>query len=158
MSKYNILIAMVTSAFLAVSGCSENMSIKEKGEAVGYLIGAGVGLAIGDDLGIGDGFGMVLGAAAGTILGSIIGEKLDEVDQLKAEVAALNALKIEEEATVHWKSDENKNVSGTVSTKNATVASNKECRVVSHVVNIRGEEYRESDTLCRQSNGSWALS
>ena len=158
MSKYNILITMVTSAFLAVSGCSENTTNKEKGEFVGYLIGAGVGLAIGDDLGIGDGVGMVLGSVAGAVLGSVIGEKLDEVDQLKAEVAALNALKIEEEATVHWKSDENKNVSGTVSTKNTTVASNKECRVISHVVNIRGEEYRESDTLCRQSDGSWALS
>ena len=158
MSKYNILTVMVTSAFLAVSGCSENMSIREKGEVVGYVIGAGVGLAIGDDLGIGDGFGMVLGAVTGTILGGIIGEKLDEVDQLKAELAALNALKIEEEATVHWKSDENKNVSGAVSTMNTNVASNSECKVVTHVVNIRGEEYRESDTLCRQSNGSWALS
>ena len=158
MPKYKSLMVVSTSAFLALSGCSENASNKEKGEFVGYLVGAGVGLALGDDLGIGEGLGMVLGAASGVILGGAIGEKLDEIDQLKAEVAVLNALKIEEEATVHWKSDENKNVSGKVSTKKTTVASNGNCRVVSHVVNIRGSEYNESDTLCLQSDGSWALS
>ena len=50
-----------TSAFLALSGCSENASNKEKGEFVGYIVGAGIGLALGDDLGIGEGVGMVLG-------------------------------------------------------------------------------------------------
>ena len=157
MSKYKLLMVIITSTFLAVSGCSENTSYKQKGELAGFLVGAGVGAVIGDDS-FGASLGAVVGAFAGSVIGGIIGEKLDEIDKLKAEVAVLNALKIEEEATVHWKSDENENVSGTVSTRKTTTASNNNCRVVSHVVNIRGSEYNESDTLCRQSDGSWALS
>lgn len=158
MKKYKYLVVLILSTCMALSSCSENMSNKQKGEFVGYLVGGGVGLILGDDLGIGDGVGMIVGAVAGTILGGAIGEKLDEIDKLKAEVATMNALKIEEEATVHWKSDKNEGVSGKVSTKKTVMASNDNCRVVSHVVNIRGEEYSERDTLCRQSDGSWALS
>ena len=155
--NYKYLFTMIALAFFTLSACSESTSYKEKGEFAGYVIGATVGAVVGDDS-IGAGLGAVVGAVAGTIIGGVIGEKLDEVDQMKAEIAALNALKLEDEATVRWKSDKNKNVSGTVSTKKTTLASNSDCRVVSHVVNIRGEEYREKDTLCRQSDGSWALS
>lgn len=158
MPKTNLLIAIATSTLLFAPGCSENMSNKEKGELAGYVLGAAVGIAIGDDLGIGESAGAVLGAAAGFVVGGVIGANLDEVDRLKLEVATLSALQIEEETTVRWKSAKNENVSGTVSTKATTVASSNECRVVSHVVNIRGDEYRERDTLCRQSDGSWALS
>lgn len=158
MPKPKLLIPIAISGVLFVASCSENTSNKEKGELAGMLIGTAVGIAIGDDLGLGESLGAGLGAIAGIMVGGAIGANLDEVDRLKAEVATLSALQIKEEATVRWKSDENENVSGTVSTKNTTLASSNECRVVSHVVNIRGKEYHERDTLCRQSDGSWQLS
>ena len=99
-----------------------------------------------------------LGMIAGAMIGEAIGAKLDEVDRLKAEMATMSALEMNEETKVSWKSPENKNVSGSVTTKIVRNSPGRNCKSVTHVVNIRGEEYREKDTLCRQSDGSWALS
>lgn len=158
MTVRNITIILSTSCFLGASGCSNNASYEEIGELAGYAAGAAVGLAIGDDLGIGDLAGSFFGGIAGSMAGAMIGAKLDEVDQLKAEIATIKALEISEPATVKWQSDENKDVSGVVTTKPTRIASNSECRQVSHIVNVRGKEYKESDTVCRQSDGSWAIS
>ena len=158
MSKSKMSVALVTSTLLFLPSCSEDMSVQEKGELIGLALGTAVGFAIGDDLGIGEGVGSVVGAMAGTMIGGVIGQKLDEVDRLKMEVATLSALQMDEEATVLWKSDKNENVLGTVSTRNVSRPSQRDCRVVTHTVNIRGQESLERDTLCRQADGSWALS
>ena len=153
---------MIAGSLALLTGCSENMNNQDKGELIGAAVGATIGLAIGDDLGLGDAAGELvaigLGSMAGAIIGGSIGAKLDEIDRLKAELATVSALEMEEDTTVEWKSSKNKDVSGSVSTSAIRKTASAECKKVSHVMIIRGQEYREEDTLCRQDNGSWALS
>jgi surface antigen len=153
-NKYVSLLGLI----LIVGACSDDMSYEEKGELVGLAVGGTIGAMIGDDYGAGEVMGAGFGMIAGAMLGEAIGAKLDEVDQLKAEVATLTALKMEEDTTVSWKSPKNENVSGRVSTRAVRETASVNCKSVTHVVNIRGKEYREKDTLCQQSDGSWALS
>lgn len=153
-NKYVSLLGLI----LFVGACSNDMSYEEKGELVGLAVGGTIGAMIGDDYGAGEVMGAGFGMIAGAMLGEAIGAKLDEVDQLKAEVATLTALKMEEDTTVSWKSPKNENVSGKVSTRSVRETASVNCKSVTHVVNIRGKEYREKDTLCQQSDGSWALS
>ena len=153
-NKYVSLLGLI----LFVGACSNDMSYEEKGELVGLAVGGTIGAMIGDDYGAGEVMGAGFGMIAGAMLGEAIGAKLDEVDQLKAEVATLTALKMEEDTTVSWKSPKNENVSGRVSTQSVRETASVNCKSVTHVVNIRGKEYREKDTLCQQSDGSWALS
>lgn len=156
MAKQKIIIPAVLISGLALTGC--NMNYEEQGQLIGTIVGGAVGAALGDDYGIGEEVGLVIGMAAGGMIGEAIGAKLDEVDRLKAEMATMSALEMNEETKVSWKSPENKNVSGVVTTENVRNNSGRNCKSVTHVVNIRGEEYRERDTLCQQSDGSWALS
>lgn len=144
-------------AILFLTACADPSSNEGAGQLIGGLVGAAVGVAVGDDLGVGDVFAGAVGAAAGTAVGGSIGRKLDEADRLKAEVATLSALQFEKDTTVRWRSDQNEEVFGTVSTR-GDAAEKIECKTVKHVVNIRGKEYTERDRLCKTSDGSWQLS
>jgi surface antigen len=95
------------------------------------------------------------GAIVGGIIGSAIGEYLDEVDQLKADMAALTALKASDLKPVKWTSKDNANVSGEA----MVVSKNKpgNCKTVKHILNINGKEVFEEQQYCLESDGSWVL-
>lgn len=148
---------LIASALLiALTSCSSNQqSYQKTGEVVGTFAGAAIGLALGDDFAAGA--GGAIGMVVGNLLGKAIGAHLDEVDRIKAEVAMLSALQMNKNTKVKWKSDKNQGVSGEVQTKQVT-KNGDVCKSVTQIVNVNGKETREENTLCRESDGSWALS
>ena len=160
MKKKSILPLLV--AGVLVTACATDKSNQDIGAEAGLLIGTviGVGLAAatGSD---GAEEGLLIGAAAGAIIGSamgsFVGEKLDEIDQLKAEMAALTALKADDARTVSWKSDQNDGVGGTASVVSGKGVVGSECKIVRHLLNISGEEVVEEQEYCLDANGSWVL-
>lgn len=159
LSRAIILLAVLG----LVSGCASNKSKKEVGGEIGLLVGTviGVGLAVatGSDDGMDE--GMLLGAAAGAIVGgmagSYFGEKLDEMDQMKADMAALTALRADDARTVDWKSEQNEDVGGSAQVVADAESAGGECKIVRHVLNISGEEVTEEQEYCLNSAGSWVL-
>ena len=81
----------------------------------------------------------------------------DVVDKLKAEVAMLAALNESKNTKVTWKSDKNPGVKGEIQTKKVSKNGNA-CKSVTQILIIDGEKTKEVNTLCRKSDGSWALS
>ena len=147
---------IAAALLIAVTACSSNQQSYEKtGEMVGTFAGAAIGLALGDDFAAGA--GGVIGMVVGNILGKAIGAHLDEVDRIKAEVAMLSALQMNQNTKVKWRSDKNAGIKGEVHTKDVSKNGNA-CKLVTQIVNINGKETREENTLCRESDGSWALS
>jgi surface antigen len=147
---------IAAALLIAVTSCSSNQQNYEKtGELVGTFAGAAIGLALGDDFAAGA--GGVIGMVVGNLLGKAIGAHLDEVDRIKAEVAMLSALQMNQNTKVKWKSDNNPGIRGEVHTKE--VSKNGDvCKSVTQIVNVNGKETREENTLCRESDGSWVLS
>ena len=147
---------IAAALLIAVTACSSNQqSYQKTGEAIGTFAGAAIGLALGDD--VAAGAGPVIGMIVGNLLGKAIGAHLDEVDRIKAEVAMLSALQMNQNTKVKWKSDKNPGIKGEVRTKEVSKNGNV-CKSVTQIININGKETREENTLCRESDGSWALS
>lgn len=154
-------IAAMLCLFLA--GCATDKSKKEIGAEVGMIVGTVVGVGIAVATGSDDGIdeGMLIGAGAGAIIGgmagSYFGEKLDELDQVKAEMAAMTALKADDERPVNWKSEQNEGVGGSVRVVSDAGAHTSDCKVVRHILNISGEEVIEEQEYCLDASGSWVL-
>ena len=155
MRKVFLIFGLSFSIFL--TGCNGNYTKEEFGRGLGAAVGGIVGAALGDDS-IGEAAGFALGALGGAVLGSMIGNHLDEHDKLKAEVATLTALQLDQDSTVTWTSDKNRNVGGTVSTQLVPSNSSEQCKKVTQVINLNGTEKREESTVCQQPDGSWSLS
>ncbi|MCP5263645.1 MAG: hypothetical protein H6929_20030 [Rhodoferax sp.] len=107
-------VGVVAATALLFSGCA-TQSNEMTGQQIGILLGAIIGAAIGNNNSA-DFAGAVIGGAIGGAIGSNIGKGLDERDRLKAQSAALAAVRQPEPSTVTWKSDNNPGVSGVVTT------------------------------------------
>lgn len=146
---------------LAVTSCA-NRSKQEIGSEVGLIVGTAVGIGLAAATGSDsteDGMliGAAVGAFTGMALGAIIGETLDEVDELKAQMATMTALKSEDGKSVRWESDVNDNVGGQVRITNTSSTSETDCKAVSHILNVNGKEILEEQNYCLSSDGSWVL-
>jgi surface antigen len=148
---------IAAALLMTLVACSSNQQSHQKtAEQIGTLAGAAIGYALGEDE-IGASLGAIAGMVAGNLVGSLIGEHLDEVDKLKAEVAMLAALNESKNTKVTWKSDKNPGVKGEIQTKKVSKNGNN-CKSVTQILIIDGEKTKEVNTLCRKSDGSWALS
>lgn len=156
------LIIPLFVAGTLVGGCATDKSNQEIGAEAGLLIGTTVGIGIAaatgsDSTEVGLAIGAATGAIIGSAMGAFIGEKLDELDQLKAEMAAMTALKANDDRVVSWQSEQNDDVSGTASVVSNKSAASGECKIVRHLLNISGEEVVEEQEYCLSANGSWVL-
>lgn len=161
MTARTLIIPLFVAGTL-VGGCATDKSSQDIGAEAGLLIGTAVGIGIAAATGSdgaeeGLAIGAVAGAIIGSAMGSFIGEKLDEIDQLKAEMAAMTALKAEDARAVSWQSEQNDDVSGTASVVSSKGATSGDCKIVRHLLNISGEEVVEEQTYCLNANGSWVL-
>ena len=161
MTARKLIIPLFVTGAL-VGGCATDKSSQEIGAEAGLLIGTAVGIGIAAATGSdgaeeGLAIGAVAGAIIGSAMGSFIGEKLDEIDQLKAEMAAMTALKADDARAVSWQSEQNDDVSGTASVVSSKGATSGDCKIVRHLLNISGEEVVEEQTYCLNANGSWVL-
>ena len=161
MTARTLIIPLFVAGTL-VGGCATDKSSQDIGAEAGLLIGTAVGIGIAAATGSdgaeeGLAIGAVAGAIIGSAMGSFIGEKLDEIDQLKAEMAAMTALKADDARAVSWQSEQNDDVSGTASVVSSKGATSGDCKIVRHLLNISGEEVVEEQTYCLNANGSWVL-
>ena len=155
--------SMAAVLCLSLASCATDKSRKEIGAEVGMIVGTVVGVGIAVATGSDDGIdqGMLIGAGAGAIIGgmagSFFGEKLDELDQVKAEMATMTALRANDERPVSWKSEQNEDVGGSVAVVSGAGAQTADCKVVRHMLNIAGEEVIEEQEYCLDASGSWVL-
>ena len=161
MTARKLIIPLFVTGAL-VGGCATDKSSQEIGAEAGLLIGTAVGIGIAAATGSdgaeeGLAIGAVAGALIGSAMGSFIGEKLDEIDQLKAEMAAMTALKADDARAVSWQSEQNDDVSGTASVVSSKGTASGDCKIVRHLLNISGEEVVEEQKYCLNANGSWVL-
>jgi uncharacterized protein YcfJ len=73
--KSFVNLALAISAVVFLVGCSEPLTTREKGAAVGTLGGAGLGAIIGSATG-NAGAGAGIGAAIGLVGGALIGDQM----------------------------------------------------------------------------------
>lgn len=163
MKAMALRVSIIAVLCISLAGCATDKSKKEIGAEVGMIVGTVVGVGIAVATGSDDGIdeGMLIGAGAGAIIGgmagSYFGEKLDELDQVKAEMAAMTALRANDERPVSWKSEQNEGVGGSVKVVSGVEAQTDDCKVVRHLLNIAGEEVIEEQEYCLDASGSWVL-
>lgn len=158
------MIRTLTAAFFAMLMCvalgvapvsaQSNGGCKKKGgQVVGAVVGGVLGGILGNkiDGGRKRGVGTVLGAVAGALAGSALGKKLDKCEQQKVEAATYTAVNDAPAGTpTTWKSDTRDDVHGTVVAAPAVrTADGRQCRLVTRVSYIAGEEVREQPRMCR---------
>ncbi len=140
-------------AALSLTGCVTN---ETGGQVGGGLLGAVAGQQTVRAIGGGENaqlLGALVGAAAGAYAGGMIGRRLDERDRLLAEQARTRALDGTGTQRVDWTSAANQGISGRAEARPSTASAN--CRVVTEVAYIRGEEVTEERTFCRNAEGAW---
>jgi len=132
---------------------------KIAGAAIGGVLGGLLGNKI--DGGRKRTTGTLIGALGGAVIGSMIAAKLDDCEKEKmaeATIEAVNASPSEE--TYNWSSDSRDDVRGTVvAAAPVELDDGRQCRTVTRVAYISGEEVRETPRLCRTPPGKdWQVS
>ena len=156
--KRILVILSICFLFTGCAGKSKQEIGGEIGTAVGMLAGVGLAVIAGEDgMDAGMQLGFVAGSILGGMIGSAIGEYMDDVDRMKAEMAALTALKAEDKTPVKWSSEENEGVSGQAQVIRESNKFSRECKTVKHILNLNGKEIFEEQTYCLDSSGSWEL-
>lgn len=82
--KYVRPVAMAALLAVSLVGCSEPLTTREKGAALGTFGGAGLGAIIGSATGHA-GAGAGIGAALGLVGGALIGDQIQARDKREAE-------------------------------------------------------------------------
>lgn len=142
-----------------ISACTPKSTIKESSTSIGYAVGIAADVALLASGGwLFAGVGSSIGAVGGAAAGELIEYVLTKDEQSKVVQATKKALDEKGDAEVSWKSDENETVSGRVQTAEIQPkgSAKKQCKRVTQIVNISGQESRETIELCRQIDGSWS--
>ena len=155
------VLSMSSPSSAAASGeCKKSKTGQTVGTVLGGLLGGVLGSQI--DGGNKRGLGTVLGAVVGSLAGSELGKKLDKCEQEKVETATYAAVSDTGKGASRpqvWRSDARDDVYGTVIAAPATTLSDgRECRTVTRVSYIAGEEVREEPRMCRRPpEANWGV-
>lgn len=157
------VIAAIALSVAPVSAQSANCKKKGGGQVAGAIVGGLLGGFLGNrvDGGRKRGVGTVVGALGGALIGSAIGKKLDSCEKEKVDKATLDAVNDPDPGAEHtWVSDTRKDVTGgVVAAPPQRTKDGRECRTVTQVAYVSGEEVRETPTLCRvPPQRNWAMS
>jgi len=137
-------VTSVNSPAVAGEGCGGSGT---KGALVGGAVGGLLGHSLGGKNKLA---GTVLGALGGAIVGSVIAKKLDECEKQKMAKANVDAANAPVGESQNWTSDTRSDVHGTVSAAAPEkLADGRQCRTVTNVAYISGQEVRETPRLCR---------
>ncbi len=151
-------LALATAPATAVqkapkSACKKGKTGQIAGAVAGGLLGGFLGNRI--DGGRNRGVGTVLGAVGGAFLGSQLGKKLDKCEKERVTAATMAAVQDNESGIGQpqkWVSDTRPNEAyGTaVASRPTMLKDGRQCRAVSRVSYIAGEEVRDQSQLCRK--------
>ncbi|MBF9150463.1 glycine zipper 2TM domain-containing protein [Novosphingobium jiangmenense] len=145
---------------MGVGGVSAPVSAQSKrcdaktGKVVGAVVGGILGGLLGRSIDSkGDRTpGTLIGGLAGAFIGSKIGASLDKCEQQKVADATKSALEGSptKQTSGTWVSETREGVSGTVTAEPAKMTSDgKQCRAVTRVNYVNGEEIHDTPTYCR---------
>jgi surface antigen len=156
---------IVLAAALGLAACQDVPGMQNDQQAGGLLGGAagaiGGGLLGNSFGGVGGLIGGVLGSVGGYLVGSAIGAHLDAADRQRAETATSQALAApvppgESGQPVAWSSDHNSATSGTAQVVGVQPqADGGQCRDVSEIAYVNGEQTRQTSRYCRGPSGAW---
>lgn len=142
------LLSLVSpfSTSMAAAKCGSGNQVA--GAVVGGLLGGLLGRKI--DGGNNRTAGTVIGAVAGALAGSMIAKQLDDCEKDKMAEATVTAVNAPANAPPQTWSSDSRDANGTV-TASAPVTLNdgRQCRTVTRVAYISGEEVRETPRMCR---------
>jgi len=148
------LVALVGCSSTSTSDSTIRKGSIKVGRAIGYVADAAIAVS-----GVGNfvwvGVGSSIGETVGEIAGDVIVYQLNPRERKKVIEATEVALASAEDISISWSSDDNEDISGIVKTQAIPSEASNECKNVTQIVNINGQESREEVKLCRQPNGSW---
>lgn len=152
-------LGVVAALALSLAACSNNTGWGTK-ETVGTVIGGAGGAWAGST--IGKGSGRVVATAAGTLLGAFlgnqIGRSLDQVDQMRVEQTAQQALERQPDGQpVSWSNPNTGHSGYTTPTSTYRTSQGQYCREYQTAVVIDGQTQSAHGTACRQPDGTWQL-
>lgn len=98
----------------------------------------------------------IIGALGGVVVGSMIGRQLDDCEKEKMAEATVKAVNAPaSQGPQSWSSDSRDDVRGTVTAAApVTLDDGRQCRTVTRVGYISGQEVRETPRLCRTPPGT----
>ena len=153
------------AAALTLTACQDVPGMQNDQQAGGLLGGAAGAIAGGL---LGNSFGGtgaliagVLGSVGGYLIGSAIGAHLDQADRQRAEAATTQALAAPVPPgapgqPVGWNSERNSGVNGSAQVVGVQPqADGGQCRDVSEIAYINGEQTRQTSRYCRGPSGAW---
>lgn len=156
---------IMLAAALGLAAC-QNVPGMQNDQQAGGLLGGAAG-AIGGGLlgnsfgGFGGLVGGVLGSVGGYLIGSTIGAHLDAADRQRAEAATSQALAAPlppggAGEPVTWSSDHNTGVTGAAQVVGVQPqADGGQCRDVSEIAYVNGQQTRQTSRYCRGPSGAW---
>ncbi|MDV7340113.1 RT0821/Lpp0805 family surface protein [Terasakiella sp. A23] len=154
LSKFSCMIA----ATAMLTGCETTMTDGQK-ETIGTILGAVAGAVVGSQVGKGDGqlIAVATGTLAGAWLGNSVGQSLDEVDRMKYEDAAQDALENNSAGEYSaWNNPESGNYGRVTPTAAVEeTATGEQCREYTSTVTIDGMLETINGMACRRPDGTW---
>lgn len=153
------LAAAPTPAYAQEDYCKKGNTGKTIGRIAGGIGGALLGRTIDSE---GDRtLGTIIGGAAGVFIGGAIGGAFDKCEQQKIAETTQQTLDSppDQEVTKTWTSETRKDAGGTVVAQPMEVDdSGRQCRTVTRVNYIDGEEIQDSPTYCKDpATSQWVL-
>ena len=152
-----LLIIFAAASVMAVPAMAQNTGCKRgnTGQIIGGVGGAIAGGLLGRAIDGGNhrAVGTILGAVVGGLAGSAIGKQLDKCERERIDTATMAAVNDRRSGTSSaqaWQSD-SRDVHGTVTASAPTnLSDGRQCRTVTRVAYINGQEVREQPRLCRR--------
>lgn len=138
------LIVILGMALLAVQGCATK---RQTGTVAGGAAGAAVGAAVDE------GEGALIGGLLGALVGSEIGARMDADDRRQTAMALENN-RVGQTST--WTDPDTGARYGVTPTETYS-QDGSPCRRFVIEREIAGDEYRSTETACRQADGSWRI-
>ena len=125
----------------------------------GALVGALAGAAIGNQFGGGSGKVLATGAGMiiGAMVGSSVGQQLDDLDRIKLNQAAHQAMEYQKtNSTVEWRNPDSGNY-GKITPVRTFQSKGGYCREFQQEVVIGGKSQAAYGIACRQPDGNWQV-
>ncbi|MGB5708681.1 MAG: RT0821/Lpp0805 family surface protein [Arenicellales bacterium] len=157
MKRSSIILLLLLSVSLVMSGCTTTPSKQQTGAGVGAVLGAALGYGLGQghrnkDLAI------ALGALFGAVAGDYVGAQMDERDRLMAAQNLQYSLELTPDGTTSaWQNPNTGHSGHSYPTRTMITDDGTPCREFTSNIMVGGEQHRAYGTACRQADGSWKI-
>ncbi len=147
------LSCALCASVLMLTGCAAPE--QNTGQIGGTVVGAGLGAFLGNTLG-GGVLGTVLGAAVGGLIGNRIGAALDDASRQRHEATVRQVVDHPEAGQQDWQLAQ-QGTSGSVTPLRSFNQDGRQCTEVQSTVYSKGQTVTDTNSYCKQPDGSVTL-